>query len=789
MPKALFQTESASGQVVTYTVSGTIINADSKAVIETVTQTVISSNSATLTFAPIAVQTPIILSIEVYAGNELYMSGTSARHIVVEGAQSLDITLIKANGEKTTGTGTITGTAKYKNSSDHSNIVIFIQKEESVSSTDEIISTNKTSLNFVSSRSASRLASTSASNITLVSALACVKADSDGNYSFKNLSAGSYSVYATSLNSTKAAYNTVTVSDDTATAVNLDLTATGSISGTVQLDSNTTGNGGISVYIGGTSYIAITDDTGAFTISNVPASSEAYTLCALYGTTVRTLTTTGSIIVTEGDTAAAGTMTFATVEAKHYLYVFGKDSDGNTTKKVTTSYVQATKNGLKFVLSDSDLPAKTAIVELFVTNLNTKVRVCYTINHVSEITGDAVFTFRLTNKNIQYTNVFVGFCESTWANYTTIGLNENITSIGGDGEITATAADMKYDKTSNTITLSSPVFDYSNFDGQISSYPTKIAKFQVVANNTYNEISIPSSNSINLFTDFSPYCIGNFSGQTAVTFNAFYNVILAEDLLYTASVNSNSDGESYNAEPSCSYNIFTQTLTGQTINTYTPTLTAWANGGIVTKLTTTTTEEIGEAYTTSTTEVPLNTSTSTLGDLFTAISTLHETYTFIYKSNGTTDINISDKPYVKDTNNNYWPLSGLEKSTDLIGYRSFTVYPVWTLTASANWTGLFILNPKANGGNKALISSSFVTSTTASAQATLTIIASSATAPIVATKDENTTYSTSAGPKATEDSTGYITTYTIPSSTTEDLYIYNNDSSDITITSISLAAN
>ena len=47
----------------------------------------------------------------------------------------------------------------------------------------------------------------------------------------------------------------------------------GSISGTITLDSNPTGNLGVLVFIASTSYMAMTDDTGTYTISNVPVGT------------------------------------------------------------------------------------------------------------------------------------------------------------------------------------------------------------------------------------------------------------------------------------------------------------------------------------------------------------------------------------------------------------------------------------------------------------------------------------------------------------------------------------
>ncbi|HTZ52986.1 MAG TPA: carboxypeptidase regulatory-like domain-containing protein [Spirochaetia bacterium] len=104
---------------------------------------------------------------------------------------------------------------------------------------------------------------------------------SDGSYSLSDLAPGTYTIYASSQSSLEKAVTTsVTVeAGRTVTAVDLNLTPTGSISGTVTLNGALSGNLGIVVFVAGTSYSAMTADSGGFTISGVPAST-GYTIVA-----------------------------------------------------------------------------------------------------------------------------------------------------------------------------------------------------------------------------------------------------------------------------------------------------------------------------------------------------------------------------------------------------------------------------------------------------------------------------------------------------------------------------
>ena len=151
-------------------------------------------------------------------------------------------------------TGTIVGKAKYSNTESHAGIQVTLV------STDGIVAYNSQ----ISSRSRSAVA-----------VMKNVVTSESGEYSFDNVKEGVYTIYASSDDSTEKAVltNVVVQSNQVVTAADLNLTATGSICGRVTLDSKEDENLGITVVIAGTSYMAVTDSFGFFTISNIPAGS------------------------------------------------------------------------------------------------------------------------------------------------------------------------------------------------------------------------------------------------------------------------------------------------------------------------------------------------------------------------------------------------------------------------------------------------------------------------------------------------------------------------------------
>ena len=152
--------------------------------------------------------------------------------------------------EDTVKYGSIQGKAFYSNGNDHSGIVLTLDKTDGL----------RTITKDVGSRAIISMASSKA----------------DGSFSFNNLEPGTYTIYASSNDSVEKAVSTnvVVKAADTVTTEDLKLTATGSISGYVTLDSGSTGNVGFLVFLAGTSYVAVTNDAGYYCITGVPAGTD-----------------------------------------------------------------------------------------------------------------------------------------------------------------------------------------------------------------------------------------------------------------------------------------------------------------------------------------------------------------------------------------------------------------------------------------------------------------------------------------------------------------------------------
>ncbi len=154
--------------------------------------------------------------------------------------------------------GSITGTVAYLNGNDSSGILITLDK------TDGIRAINYTD----SSRSVVNM---------------CYS-NPDGSFAFNDLEPGTYTVYASSNDSLEKAVsvNVVVKELETTALDTLQLTATGSISGRIKIENSLNGNSGFLVFVAGTSFMAVTDESGNYCISGVPAGS-GYTLVVSKG--------------------------------------------------------------------------------------------------------------------------------------------------------------------------------------------------------------------------------------------------------------------------------------------------------------------------------------------------------------------------------------------------------------------------------------------------------------------------------------------------------------------------
>ena len=151
-------------------------------------------------------------------------------------------------------TGKIVGKATYTNTANHAGIQVTLVSSDGIVAYDSQISSR--------SRSA-------------IAVMKNVVTSKSGEYSFDNVKEGVYTIYASSNDSTEKAVltNVVVQANQVVTAADLNLTATGSVSGKVTIDSKENGNLGILVFVASTSYMSMTDDSGNFTISDVPAGA------------------------------------------------------------------------------------------------------------------------------------------------------------------------------------------------------------------------------------------------------------------------------------------------------------------------------------------------------------------------------------------------------------------------------------------------------------------------------------------------------------------------------------
>ena len=137
----------------------------------------------------------------------------------------------------------------------------------------------------------------------------------DGSYLFENLEPGTYTIYAaSSYSKERAVYTNVVVRSEEETFADImTLTATGSISGKITVDEGNSGNTGFLVFIAGTSYMAITDDAGNYTISDVPAGS-GYQLVVMKNNVMHFLE--NNVVVNANSSTSIATNNFTSKELK-----------------------------------------------------------------------------------------------------------------------------------------------------------------------------------------------------------------------------------------------------------------------------------------------------------------------------------------------------------------------------------------------------------------------------------------------------------------------------------------
>ena len=250
----------------------------------------------------------------------------------------LTISCSQEQGVESVKYGSIQGKVLYSNGSDHSGITVTLDRTDG--------------LRVIGGEDGSR---------AIVSMVSTAR---DGSFSFQNLEPGTYTVYASSNDSVEKAVSTNVVVEGSkaVTTDDLHLTVTGSISGYVLKDGQTTGNMGFVVFLAGTSYVAVTDDTGYYCISGVPAgkgyklavSKGSYTcsdvvLCTVtaHGTTNVMVRNISSADLESGTGTLIWKGSFATAPANPGLsWAYYNTSDKCYYKYNGTEWVQFIYNGI-----------------------------------------------------------------------------------------------------------------------------------------------------------------------------------------------------------------------------------------------------------------------------------------------------------------------------------------------------------------------------------------------------------------------------------------------------------
>jgi hypothetical protein len=184
-------------------------------------------------------------------------------------------------------TGSITGTARYTGGQDSAGIAITLEQTDGLRAV------------FIA-RAASNLRSLNAARAVAGSAVT----SADGSYRFADLAPGTYTVYASSQNSKEkaVAVNVNVEAGKSVTVAELKLTPVGSITGKITLDGQSAGNEGFLVFVAGTSWMAVTDSAGNFTISDVPVGND-YQIIVMKGSYT---TAVGKQTVSAGSAADMG---------------------------------------------------------------------------------------------------------------------------------------------------------------------------------------------------------------------------------------------------------------------------------------------------------------------------------------------------------------------------------------------------------------------------------------------------------------------------------------------------
>ena len=212
--------------------------------------------------------------------------------------------------------GSISGRVLFSNSNDNSGILVSLEQTDGLKS--------------LSANSKSLAGSTSTG--------------SDGSYRFKDVKPGVYTLYAahnSSLERASVVRNIVVEAGKALTLDDLYLTATADISGRVMIDNDETGNLGFIVFIAGTSYVAITDDSGNFRISGVPIG-QSYLIAAMKGSSTVVLSASTYFVSTAEISLGNYNISSSSLEGQGSLVWKGSYSSAPENPKTNWAYFNTT---------------------------------------------------------------------------------------------------------------------------------------------------------------------------------------------------------------------------------------------------------------------------------------------------------------------------------------------------------------------------------------------------------------------------------------------------------------
>ena len=275
---------------------------------------------------------------------------------------------------------TVNGYAKFDNAENHSGIIITLEQ------TDGLIGAK-----YATSRSIRSVENGCFKHTTT---------DSTGKYEFKDVPKGTYTVYASSPNTVEktAVLINRSVTDDV-TFETLGLTATGSISGTITIDSSTENVYGYEVLVLGTSYSASINKNGEFLITGVPAKAEAYDLCFV-GESYRYIFQE-KVSVSASETTKLETKDISSEEWKEYKFEWIGAQDKAPENAVKNQAYFNTKDGCSYIFNGTEweLLVQAGSSEKYVSisatdrGIRFEARILSNITEPNSVSHNAIVTF------------------------------------------------------------------------------------------------------------------------------------------------------------------------------------------------------------------------------------------------------------------------------------------------------------------------------------------------------------------------------------------------------------